>query len=284
MKKKALGKGLDALIPENPIETISTDKESALIEIPIDKVDPNPNQPRKNFDEDKLRDLIASIKQSGLIQPIIVRRKGNRYELIAGERRLKAAEKADLMKIKALLAENLTPSQRIEIALVENLQRDDLNPIETAEGIKRLMLKGNITQEQASMRLGKDRSTIANLLRLLNLPEEIREELRNGVLSAGHGRALAGLGNSRQQKLLWRQAVKGSWSVRKLEEKVRKLSEPKNENKTYTRTSPYTDIEDRLREHFGTKVKISKSRRGGVIEIEFYDDDQLDGLIEKFGI
>ena len=283
MSKNVLGKGLGALIPDDIAEVIPLDKQKRLLEIPLDRIDPNPGQPRKDFDEETLKELSVSIEKSGIIQPILVRRKGNRYELIAGERRLRAAGMAGIETVKAILTENLTPSQRMEISLVENLQRSDLNPIETAAGISELMIKGNFTQEEAAERIGKDRSTIANLLRLLTLPDEIQEDIRNGKISAGHGRALVGLDSSQVQKVYWRKIVKGSWSVRRLEHVLQKRTEKKGRRRPKGTFNLYQDVEERLRGYLGTRVRISKAGKIGRIEIEFYDDDQLTGILEKFG-
>ncbi|MCP4726955.1 MAG: ParB/RepB/Spo0J family partition protein [bacterium] len=283
MKKNVLGKGLGALIPEDMDDVMPVEKENRLLEISLDKIDANPSQPRKRFDEESLKELAVSIQQSGLIQPVLIRRKGDRYELIAGERRLKAAGIAGVETVKAILAENLTPSQRMEIALVENLQRSDLNPIETASGVRELMEKGELTQEQVAERIGKDRSTVANLLRLLSLPEEIQEDIRTGIISAGHGRALAGINDDKVLKNIWRKTVKRGWSVRKLEHSLQKLSDKLEIKPKADEANPYADIEDRLRGYFGTKVKVIKTGEVGRIEIEFYDDDQLTGLLEKIG-
>ncbi|MBD3170565.1 MAG: ParB/RepB/Spo0J family partition protein [candidate division Zixibacteria bacterium] len=283
MSKNVLGKGLGALIPED-IEVTSAEIKESMIEIPVNRVDPNPGQPRKEFDENALKELAVSIKQSGLIQPIIVRKKGDRYELIAGERRLKAAGIAGVESVKAILTENLTPSQRMEIALVENLQRADLNPIEAAMGIRELMTKGGFTQEEVSERIGKERSTVTNLLRLLTLPEEIREDIRGGKISAGHGRALAGLDSHETQKEYWRKTVNNGWSVRRLENALQSKPGRKQKERTKNDSSgQYRDLEDRLKSYFGTKVKIIKSGDTGRIEIEFYNDDQLTGILEKIG-
>ncbi|PJA30141.1 MAG: hypothetical protein CO189_00610 [candidate division Zixibacteria bacterium CG_4_9_14_3_um_filter_46_8] len=281
MRKNVLGRGLSALIPEGPSEPISVGGTYKLIDIPIDRISPNPNQPRKDFDIDELNELTASIRASGLIQPVMVRRKDDGYELIAGERRFIAAGMAGKTTIKAILSENLTPSQRIEIALTENLQRSDLNPIEAATGIHELMINGNLTQEEVAERLGKERSTIANLLRLLTLPSEIQEDIRHGIVSFGHAKILAGLDQPNLQKEIWRRTVEGNWSVRDLERHIPQYIEKSKKKPKSQAPNPYAEIENQLRDYFGTKVKITGINDGGKIEIEFYNDEQLSGILEK---
>ncbi|MBD3233040.1 MAG: ParB/RepB/Spo0J family partition protein [candidate division Zixibacteria bacterium] len=281
MKKKALGKGLSALIPEGVKEIDETNPTTQLLEVPIDRIKENPDQPRKDFDQESLKELAISIKRSGLIQPIIVRRKDDDFEIIAGERRLKASKIAGLESVKAILAENLTPARRMEIALIENLQRTDLNPIETAAGIRELMTKSKLTQEQVAENIGKERSTIANLLRLLSLPEEIQDDLRSGTLSSGHGRILAGIENAEARKKYWTKAVKENWSVRKLENSVKGIGRRKPKKDIPGFSSPYRDAEDHLRSRLGTKVRITKAGKKGKIEIEFYDNEQLNGILDK---
>ncbi len=283
MKKKALGRGLSALIPERIEEIDESNPTTQLLEVPIDRIKENPDQPRKDFDQESLKELAISIKRSGLIQPIIIRRKDDDFEIIAGERRLKASKIAGLETVKAILAENLTPAKRMEIALIENLQRTDLNPIETAAGIRELMTRSELTQEQVAENIGKERSTVANLLRLLSLPDEIQDDLRSGVLSAGHGRILAGIENEEARKKYWKKTVKENWSVRKLENGVKGIARRKPKKEIPGFSSPYRDAEDYLRSHLGTKVRIAKAGKKGKIEIEFYDNDQLNGILDKIG-
>jgi ParB family chromosome partitioning protein len=282
MSKKVLGRGLSALIPEVMDDSKIADSKS-IIEIKLDRIDPSPSQPRKDFDEEKLRELAVSIKETGIIQPIVVRRLGDRYEIIAGERRFRAAGLAGLETVRAIIGENLPPARRMEIALVENLQRTDLNPIEAAEGISELMMKGNLTQEQIAEKIGKERSTIANLLRLLNLPEEIQEDIRNGIISAGHGRTLAGIEDSRLQREFWKKIKDENWSVRKIEENLKRKNHRKRSKRIKKDDDNYSSIEDSLRDYLGTRVRIVRRGKKGRIEIEYYDDDQLSGIIEKIG-
>lgn len=282
MSKKVLGRGLSALIPEVMDDSKIADSNS-IIEIKLDRIDPSPSQPRKDFDEEKLRELAVSIKETGIIQPIVVRRSGDRYEIIAGERRFRAAGLAGLDTVRAIIGENLAPARRMEIALVENLQRADLNPIEAAEGISELMIKGNLTQEQVAEKIGKERSTITNLLRLLNLPEEIQEDIRNGIISAGHGRTLAGIEDSRLQREFWKKIKDENWSVRKIEESLKRKNHRKKSKRIKKDDDTYSSIEDSLRDYLGTRVRIVRRGKKGRIEIEYYDDDQLSGILEKIG-
>lgn len=282
MSKKVLGRGLSALIPEVMDDSKIADSNS-IIEIKLDRIDPSPSQPRKDFDEEKLRELAVSIKETGIIQPIVVRRSGDRYEIIAGERRFRAAGLAGLDTVRAIIGENLAPARRMEIALVENLQRTDLNPIEAAEGISELMIKGNLTQEQVAEKIGKERSTITNLLRLLNLPEEIQEDIRNGIISAGHGRNLAGIEDSRLQREFWKKIKDENWSVRKIEESLKRKNHRKKSKRIKKDDDTYSSIEDSLRDYLGTRVRIVRRGKKGRIEIEYYDDDQLSGILEKIG-
>jgi ParB family chromosome partitioning protein len=282
MSKKVLGRGLSALIPE-VVDDSKTADSNSIIEIKLDRIDPSPSQPRKDFDEEGLKELAVSIKETGIIQPIVVRRSGDRYEIIAGERRFRAAGLAGLETVRAIIGENLPPARRMEIALVENLQRTDLNPIEAAEGISELMMKGNLTQEQVAEKIGKERSTITNLLRLLNLPEEIQEDIRNGVISAGHGRTLAGIEDSRLQREFWKKIKDENWSVRKIEESLKKKNHRKRSKHIKKYDDTYSSIEDSLRDYLGTRVRIVRRGKKGHIEIEYYDDDQLSGILEKIG-
>jgi len=226
MIKRGLGRGLGALLSSTPTES---EGEESLIEVPIDQIEVNPNQPRKIFDFTALDELAASIRASGVIQPIIVRRFGVGYQLIAGERRWRAARQAGLDRIPAIVRD-ATDAQSIEIALVENLLREDLNPIETAQAYQKLLAEFGWTQEELAQRIGKDRTSIANSLRMLKLPEEIQADLRNGRLTMGHARALLAVMSTAEQFRLRDQILANDWSVRTTEDSIRA-----------TETSPWSE-------------------------------------------
>jgi len=267
--KTALGKGLNALIPEKGEEVLFLD---------IDRVMPGKQQPRKVFREDSLRELSASIKEKGVLQPIIVSRTGDgSFNLIAGERRWRAATLAGLKKIPALV-KNVASRDSLEIALIENIQREDLNPVETAEAFNRLINDFSLTQDELSDRVGKDRATIANYLRLLKLPEEIKSLLYNGSLSMGHARALLGVeGRSRQVEAA-RKIIQAGLSVREAE-KLAKAGQ-KAAKAGRLKDPQISSLEERLIKHLGTKVRISHKGKRGKIEIEYYSLEELDRLLE----
>lgn len=267
--KTALGKGLNALIPERGEEVLFLD---------IERILPGKQQPRKVFHEESLKELSASIKEKGVLQPIIVSRTGDgSFNLIAGERRWRAATLAGLKKIPALI-KNVASKDSLEIALIENIQREDLNPVETAEAFNRLINDFNLTQEELSDRVGKDRATIANYLRLLKLPDEIRALLYNGSLSMGHARALLGIeGRSRQVEAA-RKIIKAGMSVREAERLAK--TEAKAATPARHKDPQISSLEERLIKHLGTKVRINHKGKRGQIEIEYYSLEELDRLLE----
>jgi ParB family transcriptional regulator, chromosome partitioning protein len=268
--KTALGKGLNALIPEKGEEVLYLD---------IDRILPGSQQPRRFFSEKSLKELSMSIKEKGVLQPIIVSRTGDgTFHLIAGERRWRAATLAGLRKIPALI-KNVASKDSLEIALIENIQREDLNPIETAEAFSRLVKDFNLTQDELSDKVGKERATVANYMRLLKLPDEIKDLIYSGALTMGHARALLSIEGRTGQVQASRKIVKKGLSVREAELLARKLSKP--EKKKDGKDPQTASLEDKLVRHLGTKVRIiHKGKKGGRIEIDYYSLEELDRLLE----
>lgn len=288
MKTKRLGKGLDALIPGDLSED---EKSRATIEgIDIAKIKTNPYQPRTDFDRQKLKELTDSVKEKGVIQPITVRQKDDGYELIAGERRLRAVQELNYKTIPAYIMSDVSSGdEMLELSLIENVQRQDLNPIELAKAYQKLQKKYGLTQEEIAKKVGKDRATITNIIRLLKLPESIQGSLRNNEISMGHARALMSLSSESSQIKFLHKVVKNGWSVRKLEEAVKENSE-NIKRSSMSESSPqvlpevYKDIEDQMRIIFGTKVKLRKKSKGGDITISFYSDEDLDRIIDLINL
>ncbi len=279
MQKVALGKGLGALIPDLAAIGDKEKKALGIMEIELDKIIPNEYQPRKVFDEEKLKELAASIKEQGIIQPVIVHQTGGGYALIAGERRWRAARLAGLSTIPALVKE-ATKREFLEMALIENIQREDLNPLETAEAYKRLQDEFRITQEDLAKRVGKERSTITNFLRILGLPREIKQELGKGSLTMGHAKAILSLERVRDQVQAAAMIVKRGLSVREAEALAAKLKHPAREK--HVRVShELRSLEDKLKKALGTMVSISTKSKGGRIVIEYYSAEDLDRIVEK---
>jgi len=281
MQKAALGKGLGALIPDLSVLDEKERKSLGIMDVELDKIVPNEYQPRKVFNDEKLKELAASIKEQGVIQPIIVHRIGTNFGLIAGERRWRAARLAGLKSIPALVRE-ATKRELIEQALIENIQREDLNPLEAAEAFKRLQDEFKLTQEDLARRVGKERSTITNFLRILGLPKEIKQHLATGALSMGHAKALLSLERLRDQMLAANQIVKKALSVREAEALAGRLKKPLKEMKKLTNTE-YKAVEERLRKSLGTKVSITPKAKGGKIVIEYYSGEELERILEKIG-
>ncbi|MFD1954654.1 ParB/RepB/Spo0J family partition protein [Paenibacillus thailandensis] len=277
---KRLGRGLDALIP-----SLSVSEDDKVVEIPLSQLRPNPYQPRKHFDDESIKELAESIKQHGVIQPIIVRSVLKGYEIIAGERRFKASQLIGNASIPAVVRA-FSDQQVMEIALIENLQREDLNAIEVAIAYQSLMEKFKLTQEELSMKVGKSRSHIANFIRLLSLPDEIKDYVSRGTLSMGHARALAGVKNAATQKELAALVIAQEWSVRELEDAIQKLdSRPKEEKADKSKLKkrdPYIEsLEDTLRERFKTTVRIKPQQKDkGKIELQYYSKQDLERLLE----
>ena len=282
---KRLGRGLSALIPDISPERDNNNnvKAGSIHEIEISRIAANPFQPRTDFDPQALQELKQSIAENGLVTPVTVRPHKGSYQLIAGERRFRAVQELGYERIPAYVLEVRDDRQMMEMALIENVQRENLNPIEEALGYQRLIEECTLTQEVVAQKVGKDRVTIANSLRLLKLPDSVQESLRKSELSAGHARALLGLPDRAQQIELWKTILKNSLSVRQVEKLVQRASKPKSAaKKKVSPTAPYAvrEAEDKLRRIFGTQVKINLQGKGGKIEVEFYSDNDLERLLE----
>jgi ParB family chromosome partitioning protein len=281
MQKQALGRGLGALIPDLSALDDKERKALGIHELELDKIIPNEYQPRKHFDDEKLKELAASIKEQGVIQPIIVHKAGSGFQLIAGERRWRAARLAGLKTIPALVKE-ATKRALLEMALIENIQREDLNPLEAAEAYQRLQDEFKLTQDDLAKRVGKERSTITNFLRILGLPKEIKHDLATGALTMGHAKALLSLERVRDQLQASALIVKKGLSVREAEALTKRLKNPPREKKT----SPNRElkaVEEKLKRTLGTKVSIAAKAKGGRIVIEYYSAEELDRILEKIG-
>lgn len=278
MTRKALGRGLGALLSAEGTATATEDTS----EIPVDLIDPSGLQPRSVFDEAKLDELARSINANGVVQPLLLRRKGGRFELIAGERRWRAAQLAGLSKVPAVIR-NVSDDKVLELALIENIQREDLNPIEEARAYKKLIDTVGLTQETVAERVGRDRSYVTNYLRLLRLPEDLQDLLQKGKLSTGHARALLGTDETDVQRRLARKVIDQDLSVRATERLVRQMLEPRERKRSARRQSVDPNIraaETKLRRQFGTQVRIlqAEGSSGGRIEFEFYNASDLDRL------
>ena len=292
---RGLGKGLDALIPsgmnEKSVSNKEKEKKNASSEktggetlVNITKVEPNREQPRKNFDEDALEELADSIKQFGLLQPILVQDRKTYYEIIAGERRWRAAKKAGLKEVPVII-KNLTEQEIVEIALIENIQREDLNPIEEAQAYKRLLTEFNLKQDEVAERVAKSRTAVTNSMRLLKLCDDVQQMIIAGMISTGHARALISIEDSEQQYQIAQQIFDEKLSVRDVEKLVKNLGKPAKAKKTVmtdkSLEAVYQDIEENLKQKLSTKVSItSKGNGAGKIEIEFYSHDDLEKLMD----
>jgi len=280
VEKKALGKGLKALIGE-PEEQAPYEPSLPWRQIPVDEIDPNPRQPREDFDEGRLESLVASIRTNGVLQPIVVRRAGLRYQLIAGERRWRAAQSAGMITIPALVRD-VDDRHMLSLALIENLQRQDLNPIEEAAAYRSLLEEHGLTQEILARAVGKDRSTVANLVRLLSLPEEIQAHVSRGTISMGHARALLSLPDAAVQLEVCARTVAEGLSVRQVERLVKSVSRGKRQ----VRQAPAVDpdvrrVEEELQRSLGAKVRIRSSGAVGRIEIEFFSVEEREALLAR---
>jgi ParB family chromosome partitioning protein len=283
-KKQVLGKGIHALIAEYGDQAHDGEAGRQVVNIPVAEIDPNPHQPRMDFEEGALDQLTASIREKGVIQPISVNRVGQSYHIIAGERRWRASKMAGFDTVPAIIHEIESEEELIELSLIENIQRENLNPIEEAEGYRALRDTCMLTQEEIAQKVGRDRSTIANMLRLLNLPEEIQKYLRSGTIQMGHARALSALDEEASLRL-GRKAVKEGLSVRELEKAVRshgkKREQPKSQDRAVRADERVlAGWEEKLRLHFGTAVEINRKSNKGRVEIEFYSDDDLERILD----
>jgi len=275
-KRPALGRGLSALIPDATFQMPS----DRPLEVDTDLLRPNPNQPRAHVDETRLEELARSIRANGIIQPIVARRVGDRYEIIAGERRWRAAALAGVLKVPVVLRQ-VPDDKLLEVALIENVQREDLNPIEEASAYRRLTDEFRFTQEQVAQSVGKDRASVANYLRLLRLPEEVRAEIASGRVSMGHARALVALGDAQAQRRAAREIISRGLSVRETEALVRKLTEPPAPPKAKKTDVHTRAAEERLRLALGTRVRIVRKGKSGRIEVDFTSEDELQRLYEQ---
>ncbi|MNH81905.1 putative chromosome-partitioning protein ParB [compost metagenome] len=276
---KRLGKGLDALIP-----SLSVSDDDKVVEIPLNQLRANPYQPRKTFDEEAIKDLAESIRQHGVIQPIIVRSVLKGYEIIAGERRFRASQYCGNTAVPAVVR-SFTDQQVMEIALIENLQRENLNAMEIAVAYQGLMDQFELTQEELSLKVGKSRSHIANFLRLLALPDEVKDYVSRGTLSMGHARAIVGLKDTATIKQLAKQCIDNEWSVRELEDAVQQLDRKKLDASkvkvSAKKRDPYIEeVEETLRERFKTTVKIKSAKDKGKIEINYFSQQDLQRLLD----
>lgn len=273
--RQALGKGLGALIAEKPSAEI--ERKRAFLVCGIEEIQPNPFQPRKDFNDAQIQELAESIQQKGILQPLVVRRKGNGYELIAGERRWRAAQKAGLREVPIII-KDVSETELLELSLIENIQRENLNPIEEAEAFRKLVEHFQLTQEEISKRVGKDRTTITNALRLLRLPPDIKQSLAEGKISVGHARAFLSLESFEKQRVAFKQVLAASLSVRQTERLVRRLSR-KTAERISTKSSEWESLIEELQQALGTRVRIKGRRNRGRIEIDYYSREELERLL-----
>ena len=285
-QRSGLGKGLESLIPTWQNSPTPTDSAEQVRLLPIESISPNPQQPRKVFEEEHLEDLAASIKQHGIIQPLIVitAESADRYTLIAGERRLRAARLAGLKEVPAIVR-TASQQEQLEFAIIENVQREDLNPMERAKAYQSLADQFSLTHEEIAHRMGKSRVTITNTLRLLNLPLLVQQALYSGEISEGHARSLLALPNARAIEAALDSILSLGLNVRQTELLVSKLSGKAQAGpKPPARSAEADDLENRLRQFFHTKVMLSKGKRGGTISISYYSDEELNAILDRLGI
>lgn len=276
--KRGLGKGLDALLP-----TGEEVPQGGVKQVPLDEIEPNPRQPRTHFDQDNLQDLSASIREHGILQPLVVTQSasGFGYQLIAGERRLQAARMAGLERVPVIVRE-VNDQQRLELALIENLQRDDLNPLDAAEGYRQLADEFNLSHDDIATRVGKSRTAITNTLRLLKLSPPIRQALADGEISEGHARALLALKTTQSQTSALHTILKRHLSVRQTEDLVREPEKKgKQGAKASSRPADEIALEDELRQKLGTRVTLKRGKQGGTITIRFFSDEELNALVDQ---
>ena len=285
MKKMALGKGLSALIPMYPNDPKGRLGKAWLM-LNLDEVVPNTGQPRKYFGEEKLEQLAESIGQKGILQPILVRQKDGKFEIVAGERRFRAAEKLGLEQVPAMDVGALSDREALELSMIENLQRDDLNPLELAQGYNRLLTEFGVTQQELAERICKDRSSIANTLRLLQLPEEIKEKIATGRLREGHARAILALQSEKEQLLLAKRILEEDLSVRAIEEIIYGPRKRRRGKSLQVKSRPVEIAlaENALKQKLGTAVTIQRGLKKGKISVQFYGDDDLTRILELLGV
>lgn len=275
--RQKLGKGLSVLIRQNSLEEVEKSKD--FIELELSRIVPNQYQPRIEFNSKELEELAASIQANGVIQPVMVRMKGpNQYELVAGERRFRASQMAGLVKIPAYI-KNISDQKMLEYALIENIQRSDLNPLEEARAYDRLLKEFDLTQERIAKQVGKERSSVANSLRLLELPKEVRDLISEGKISVGHAKILMTIPARDHQIALAHQIIEKGISVRQADLLAKKITQPKH-TRSRKKEALWVDLEDRLKRSLGTKVSIESGRKGGKIMIEYYSPEDLERLME----
>ena len=280
MNKKGLGRGLDALL------SIESNDDERIIEIRINEIEPNMNQPRKSFDEEKLKELAESIKKHGIVQPIIVKKEKNAYKIVAGERRWRAARLAGLDKV-SVIVKDLSEREIVEVALIENIQREDLNPIEEAEAYEKLIKEYGLKQDEIGEIVGKSRPAIANILRLLSLQDIVKENLIKGKITSGHARALLTLEDKEIQKKVMEEIIKMNYNVRETEKIVKEYENKKNLNEIKEnrkekseKSDEIIELENTLKNILGTKVQLNNKKNKGKIVIEYYSNDELERIIE----
>jgi ParB family chromosome partitioning protein len=302
MAKPALGRGLGALmggkpvskpplaaaVPDHPGSAPAPDTAERILLVPLTKVQPCPFQPRKSFEPEALRELADSIHEQGILQPLIVRQSNGAYEIIAGERRWRAAKLINLKEVPVIVRE-ADDKVVLELALIENLQREDLNPIEEAQGYSRLISQFDLTQEEASLKVGKSRAVVANALRLLKLAPEVQGYLRDGRLSVGHAKVILGLELPQQQKMVADKVLKDALNVRQTEALVARLQAQPPGGSSPTKNTPLPDthvtgLENKIRERLGTKIHLRYAKGKGALEIAFYSDDELERILHILGV
>lgn len=285
-KKFGLGKGLGALIPEDNNIKEEKNENGGIINIELKDIKANKKQPRKFFDNNKLNELAESVKEHGIIQPLILKKEEKGYSIIAGERRYRAAKIAELTEVPALIMD-ISDEKLLQVSLIENIQREDLNPIEEGLAYERLLKEFDLTQEELSKTMGKSRTTITNTMRLLKLDDRVKEYVIEGVISEGHGRAILPLENDAQYEIA-QKIIDNSLSVRETEKLVKRILNDAVEEKTSERRKPlnpyYKDVRDRLQDHFGTKVNLNANKNKGKIEIEYYSEEDLQRILDIINI
>ncbi len=285
VRKSGLGKGLDSLIPDHHLEEISETENQGVVSVKISKVEPNREQPRKQFDEDSLLELSESIKQFGVLQPLLVLNKNDYYEIIAGERRWRAAKIAGMKEIPVII-KDYSEQEIVEISLIENIQREDLNPIEEAMAYKRLLEDFHLKQDEIAEKVAKSRTAVTNSLRLLKLDEKVQEMLVDEMLTTGHARALLAITDTREQLELANRIFEEKLSVRETEKLIKNLLNPKKKEEVRSDSAEdaiYEKLEDKMKGIIGTKVTINRRKKNkGKIEIEYYSQEELERIIEMF--
>lgn len=282
MRKKVLGRGLEALIPLDIREGI--DEREKVVELSLSRIDPNPNQPRKRFKEEELRELAASIEESGVLQPVVVRRKDGRYELVVGERRLRASRMAGKETVPAIVRD-INERDSLKFALLENLQREDLNPVEAAYGYLSLKEDLGLSVQDIGKSVGKSRSAVANTMRLLNLPKTVIDLIISGDLTEGHARAILAVEGEARQAELAQQIITQGLTVREIEAAPGGKRSSRSRRRGKRKEDPAVrDLEERLEARLGTRVRINPRKKGGVLTIEYFSNEQLEGILERIGI